>query len=82
MNFVILCGGSGSRLWPKSREKMPKQLLRLTNDFSMLQNTVLRAINCDLENSQIFIICNKEHYFIILEQINELKIADIKIKII
>ena len=82
MNFVILCGGSGSRLWPKSREKMPKQLLRLTNDFSMLQNTVLRAINCDLENSQIFIICNKEHYFIILEQINELKIADLKIKII
>ena len=32
VNFVILCGGSGSRLWPKSREKLPKQLLQLTNE--------------------------------------------------
>ena len=44
-NFVILCGGSGSRLWPKSREKMPKQLLKLTNKYTMFQNTVLRIIN-------------------------------------
>jgi NDP-sugar pyrophosphorylase family protein len=41
-NFVVLCGGSGSRLWPKSREFMPKQFLKLTNDKTMLQNTVLR----------------------------------------
>jgi len=35
-NFVILCGGSGSRLWPKSREKLPKQLLKLTNKYNIL----------------------------------------------
>ena len=41
-NFVILCGGSGSRLWPKSREKLPKQFLKITNEYTMFQNTVLR----------------------------------------
>jgi len=41
-NFVVLCGGSGSRLWPKSREFMPKQFLKLSNDNTMLQNTILR----------------------------------------
>lgn len=41
---VILCGGSGTRLWPASRERHPKQFLPLTNDFSLLQNTVRRAL--------------------------------------
>ena len=36
---VILCGGSGSRLWPLSRELLPKQFIRLTDDRSLLQNT-------------------------------------------
>jgi len=40
---VILCGGSGTRLWPLSREGMPKQFLSLLGDKSLLQNTVLRA---------------------------------------
>ena len=39
---VILCGGSGSRLWPLSRELLPKQFIRLTDDRSLLQNTLLR----------------------------------------
>jgi mannose-1-phosphate guanylyltransferase/mannose-6-phosphate isomerase len=81
VNFVILCGGSGSRLWPKSREKFPKQLLRLTNEYSMLQNTVFRILylvkeckkNDDISNdNKFFIICNKEHGYIIETQINEL----------
>ncbi|MBK7298998.1 MAG: hypothetical protein IPI79_00390 [Moraxellaceae bacterium] len=38
---VILCGGSGSRLWPLSREQFPKQLLALTNQYSLLQNTIV-----------------------------------------
>ena len=42
VNFVVLCGGSGSRLWPKSREKLPKQFLSLTNNFTMFQNTIQR----------------------------------------
>ena len=47
---VILCGGSGSRLWPASRERHPKQFLHLTDDFSLLQNTARRALRvagCD-----------------------------------
>lgn len=41
---VILCGGSGTRLWPASREMHPKQFLPLVNDHSLLQNTMLRAL--------------------------------------
>lgn len=41
---VILCGGSGTRMWPASREKKPKQFLSLMDDKSLLQNTLLRAI--------------------------------------
>jgi len=47
VNFFILCGGSGSRLWPKSREKLPKQFLALTNEYTMLQNTIQRLINLE-----------------------------------
>lgn len=42
---VILCGGSGTRLWPASREDWPKQFLSLTNELSLFQNTVQRALN-------------------------------------
>lgn len=41
---VILCGGSGTRLWPASREHHPKQFLPLIDDFSLLQNTMQRAL--------------------------------------
>lgn len=41
---VILCGGSGTRLWPMSRESFPKQFLNLVGDHSLLQNTVRRAL--------------------------------------
>ena len=91
-NFVILCGGSGSRLWPKSREKLPKQLLKLTNKHTMFQNTVLRIINLvktieknddnkTVSDNNLIIICNKEHSHIIERQLNELKI-EINYKII
>ncbi len=39
---VILCGGSGSRLWPASRDSYPKQFLSLTGDRSLFQNTLAR----------------------------------------
>lgn len=41
---VILCGGSGTRLWPASREKHPKQFLKLMGDYSLLQDTMKRAL--------------------------------------
>ncbi len=79
MNFFILCGGSGSRLWPKSREKMPKQFLKLNNNYTMLQNTILRIINLidylpEKNNSKIIVICNKDHYFIVENQFKELNV--------
>jgi mannose-1-phosphate guanylyltransferase/mannose-6-phosphate isomerase len=79
MNFFILCGGSGSRLWPKSREKMPKQFLKLNNQYTMLQNTILRIINMIdylplKNNAKIIVICNKDHYFIVENQFKELNI--------
>ncbi|MCB1647847.1 MAG: hypothetical protein KDI36_20475, partial [Pseudomonadales bacterium] len=39
---IILSGGSGSRLWPLSRDQYPKQLLPLVNETTMLQDTILR----------------------------------------
>src|SRR5688572_29443669 len=41
---VILCGGSGTRLWPASRQNHPKQFLSLIDDFSLLQNTLRRSL--------------------------------------
>ena len=72
MNVTILCGGNGSRLWPLSRNKLPKQFLKLVNDKTMFQNTVLRFQS--LEVNRYIIICNKEHHFIIEEQMIELNL--------
>ena len=84
LNFVILCGGSGSRLWPKSREYMPKQFLQLTNDKTMLQNTILR-IKYVIDNIKLYykitIICNINHYHIVNKQFNDLNL-DIMMNII
>lgn len=77
-HFVILCGGSGSRLWPKSREKLPKQLLALTDaHHTMLQNTIFRIqkVFQKLDANQkreITILCNQEHGHIVELQVKEL----------
>ncbi len=50
---VILCGGSGTRLWPESREDLPKQFLKLVDDHSLLRNTIDRAVKvtaCSVED--------------------------------
>jgi mannose-1-phosphate guanylyltransferase/mannose-6-phosphate isomerase len=77
-NCVIMCGGSGSRLWPLSRKKLPKQFLKLVNNKTMLQNTILRfkKLEDKLEKINYTIICNKDHYFIIDKQIHELKLEN------
>lgn len=70
MTNVILCGGSGTRLWPLSRTLMPKQFVKFFNDKSLFQLTVDR-------NSQIcknqFIVSNSEQYFLALDQLEELQ---------
>ena len=68
---VILCGGSGTRLWPLSRELYPKQLLSLVGEQSLLQNTLAR---CDShpETTRPILVCNEEHRFLVAEQLREL----------
>jgi mannose-1-phosphate guanylyltransferase/mannose-6-phosphate isomerase len=65
---VILAGGSGTRLWPLSRECHPKQLLPLVNDKTMLQNTLLRVQGLKGVAAPI-VVCTEEHRFLVAEQI-------------
>jgi mannose-1-phosphate guanylyltransferase len=67
---VIMAGGSGSRLWPLSRSLYPKQFLALTGDQTMLQETLQRLTNLDV-NAPL-VICNEEHRFIVAEQLRAL----------
>lgn len=66
---IIMAGGTGSRLWPLSRELFPKQFLMLSGEHSMLQRTVLRLNG--LEHQAPLFICNEEHRFIAAEQLRQ-----------
>ena len=67
---VVLSGGSGTRLWPLSREKYPKQLLPLMGDDSLLQATVRRVEGIvDVQLAAPIIVCNEEYRFVIAEQL-------------
>ncbi len=66
---IILAGGSGSRLWPLSRELYPKQLLNLNSDKSLLQSTFERLSNC---TTQIVSITNTKHASNVRMQLSEL----------
>jgi len=65
---VILAGGSGTRLWPLSRSLHPKQLLRLVDAHTMLQNTVMRLQDLPALYPPI-VICNETHRFMVAEQL-------------
>jgi mannose-1-phosphate guanylyltransferase len=65
---VIMCGGSGTRLWPLSRAQFPKQFLPLVNDTSMLQDTLARLPS---EHQAPVFICNEEHRFLVAEQVKQ-----------
>jgi mannose-1-phosphate guanylyltransferase/mannose-6-phosphate isomerase len=65
---VILSGGSGTRLWPLSRELYPKQLLPLTGSNSMLQETLLRLKGLPDQASPM-VVCNEHHRFLVAEQL-------------
>src|SRR5437762_5027919 len=70
---VILCGGSGTRLWPLSRELYPKQLLALTGTHTMLQETLLRLEG--LPASPPIVVCNEAHRFLVAEQLRQLELT-------
>jgi mannose-1-phosphate guanylyltransferase len=67
---VIMAGGSGTRLWPLSRAKHPKQFLSLDGTGTMLQETMKRLDGLDISSSVV--ICNEEHRFLVAEQLREL----------
>jgi len=64
---VILSGGSGTRLWPVSRESFPKQYWPLVSERSLLQDTALRATGAGF--APPIVVCNHEHRFLIAEQL-------------
>lgn len=68
---VILSGGSGSRLWPLSRQNQPKQFLNLLGDHSLFQETVLRAARLP-QTSPPTTVCSESHRFMVGEQLNEI----------
>lgn len=68
MTNIILCGGSGTRLWPISRTLMPKQFVKLFDGKSLFQLTVARNMAiCDKQ----LIVSNSEQYFLALDQLDE-----------
>jgi len=73
---VILCGGSGTRLWPLSREQYPKQLLALSGDHTLLQATALRAdksLTASAEGKVLppVVVANEDYRFITAEQLRQ-----------
>lgn len=80
---VVLCGGSGSRLWPLSRAGLPKQFLILAGDDSLFQQAVKRVnglVGKDIALAPALVVTNEEHRFLALEQLREL--GDLSAKLI
>ncbi len=71
MYSIILCGGSGTRLWPLSRKNFPKQFLKLYSDKSLLQETFLRMAGV-VGQDNIFLVTNQENYFNVFNQLKEI----------
>ena len=71
---VILCGGAGSRLWPVSRQLLPKQFLPLVTGRTLLQDTALRAREA-AGATQPIVICNEAHRFLVQDQLAEIGVA-------
>lgn len=73
MTNIILCGGSGTRLWPISRTLLPKQFVKLFEGRSLFQLTLLRnSSTC----SKKFIVSNEGQYFLAQDQIDELSMGE------
>lgn len=72
---VVLCGGSGTRLWPLSRSGFPKQFLCLVGNDSLFQQSIKRLLSGGESSgtfSSPYIVCNEEHRFLAQEQLREL----------
>lgn len=81
---VILSGGSGTRLWPYSREAYPKQFLSFTGDKTLFQDTVVRVegLEVDPRHAEVnppLVVCNELHRFLVGEQLRQLGFDDFSI---
>jgi mannose-1-phosphate guanylyltransferase/mannose-6-phosphate isomerase len=74
---IILCGGSGTRLWPSSRKTFPKQFIAFDESLSLFQKTAQRfnKIKKDyIDMNSVTVVCGEEHRFIIKEQLDDINI--------
>ncbi len=78
---VILCGGSGTRLWPLSRETYPKQFLALAGEHTMLQDTALRlqGLPDSVHLAAPVLVCNAEHRFLAAGQLAAVQVHNARI---
>jgi mannose-1-phosphate guanylyltransferase/mannose-6-phosphate isomerase len=79
---VILCGGSGTRLWPLSRTSFPKQFLVLSGKTSLFQKAVERIQklkNASIKLNDLLILTNEEHRYLVLDQLREIKNTNAKV---
>lgn len=67
---IILCGGSGTRLWPMSRGGYPKQYLKLTGDLTLLQQTAMR-LHGIADIAAPIVVTNNEQRFLVAEQLRQ-----------
>lgn len=68
MIHIVLCGGSGVRLWPLSRISKPKQFISFLDDQSLLQKTIVGNRFCAEE---CFVVCNADHFHMVKSQLSE-----------
>jgi mannose-1-phosphate guanylyltransferase/mannose-6-phosphate isomerase len=71
MYTLILAGGKGTRLWPLSRELMPKQFIRFFNGNSLFQMTVRRALLLSSPD-EIYVVANREYKFRVLDDLSDI----------
>ncbi len=85
--LVVLCGGSGTRLWPLSRMAFPKQFLVMAEDgsnHSLFQQAIQRietiylgeGARSEIRLGPVVIVANEDHRFLVLDQLRELKNED------
>ncbi|MDA9114022.1 mannose-1-phosphate guanylyltransferase/mannose-6-phosphate isomerase [Alphaproteobacteria bacterium] len=73
LNFIILCGGSGVRLWPISTEEKPKQFINFYNNFSLFELTLLRVKKFKLKK-KIIIVTNQEYLELVKHSLTKIKL--------
>ncbi len=78
MKVLVLCGGSGTRLWPLSRENFPKQFIRLFSERSLFQETVGRALEL-VKQEEIFVITGERYEWLVRDELTELGVPRVNV---